>query len=118
MSGQHGIEAELKNVDPTTMKPKVAYGLEVETARPNAKDQSSMGGFGLEADVKAADQGDGNNSRGGAPPFQGFGLAQDVLAGKQTAARVTPGQLDRQADVMTRRGGGLPAMVSFHNQSR
>ena len=92
-----------------------------------------VGGYGLGADVSQAAAGGGYGigaelSGGGggyrAPPasggseFQGFGLAQETgtqLAGRQTASRVAPQQLDRQADVMTRRGA--PPMVRTEDRA-
>ena len=134
MSGQqHGLAADIKrseDTDPPTLRPRVGgYGLEAEVggagpagANPlhRAGGASSMGGFGLQADVDAGGRGGGgSSSRGGAPPssdFQGFGPAvpPGSLADQQTTARLAPHQVDRQADVMTRRGvGHQPTMVRW-----
>ena len=127
---QHGLAADIKrseDADPPTLRPRVGgYGLEAEVGgagptgvNPRAGGTSSMGGFGLQADVDAAGRGGGGgSSRGGAPPatdFQGFGPAvpPGSLAAQQTTGRLAPHEVDRQADVMTRRGGGghQPSMV-------
>lgn len=121
----HGLSAEISMADRRTSDNKPwlgnsatpeTYGIlsEADTPMlpgprqpPSQTRKGSAGGYGIAAEEFSRKP---PSAPQGGSDFPGFGLAEEAkqagqkLAGQQTASRIATSQLDRQADVMTRKG--------------